>query len=99
MIRKGIKVSLWVKLSPNAVKRCQNNGWRYSSAMRAWMKWRSDPWNSLSLTYTLNWSKEVMSWGHHLISVNPSDRVEFDQNFEMNCYRFSKFIELVYKGE
>lgn len=98
MIRKGIKVSLWVKLSPGAVRRCQNNGWRYSSAMRAWIEWKKDPINPLPFFYDLC-GKEILGWGHHLISVNPSDRVEFDQQFEMNCYRFSKFIELVYKGE
>lgn len=74
--------------------------------MRAWMEWKKDielsELGSKTLgtwTWEGGWDKEVCSWGHHLISVNPSDRVEFDQQFEMNCYRFSKFIELVYKGE
>lgn len=67
--------------------------------MRAWIEWRKQ-FHFLKPEFnpeTL--AKEILSWGHHLISVNPSDRVEFDQQFEMNCYRFSKFIELVYKGE
>ena len=71
--------------------------------MRAWIEWRKKLYSVnpefSSGVLVDEWVKETLGWGHHLISVNPSDRVEFDQQFEMNCYRFSKFIELVYKGE